>query len=91
MCDRTSLPIHRGYLITVNHLIQLVFRLVLHAANVLHGQPVPLVHLADELSHGAGEHLDLLGANDVLDDGLQAEVLEGVVRVSAPLAKDIGS
>lgn len=68
---------HILLLALVDHLVELALGFVLHAANVLHGEPVPRVHLADQLSHGAGEHLDLLRTDHVLHDGLQTEVLEG--------------
>lgn len=70
------LHLHRRNLRARNHLVKLLFRLIFHSPNVVHRQAVPFVHLADQLAHRARENLDLLGSDDVLDDGLQTEILE---------------
>ena len=70
------LHLHRRNLRAGNHLVKLLFRLIFHSPNVVHRQAVPFVHLADQLAHRARENLDLLGSNEVLDDGLQTEILE---------------
>lgn len=64
----------------LNHVVQAGLGFVLHSADILHGQTVPLVHLADQLAHGAGEDLNLLRADDVLDQGLKTKVAEGGVK-----------
>ena len=63
-------------LLRLDHFVELLLRLVLHATNILHGKTIPLVHHADQLAHGAGEDLDLLSTNDVLHEGLKTEILE---------------
>ena len=78
----TILPItllaflHVLLLLGLDHLVELLLRLLLHATNVIHSQSIPFVHHADQLTHGAGEHLDLLRTDDVLNEGLQSEILE---------------
>ena len=74
--DSSLLHLHRRNLRARNHLVKLLFGLIFHSPNVVHRQTVPFVHLADQLAHRARENLDLLGSNDVLDDGLKTEILE---------------